>query len=65
MVLSCHIPRLACLIDVLIDVRVIKWLADLIDGCSSSSSSASPPVVQGVHKLVHEGMGLQVEFGPL
>lgn len=57
----CNAPR-PCLIDVRIDVLAIKWLADLIGGCSRSSSSCSP-VVECTNPVVHEGLGLQVEFG--
>lgn len=61
-----------CLIDVRIDVLAIKWLADLIGGCSRPSSSFSPswspavrhwPVVECTNVVVHEGLGLQVESG--
>lgn len=66
-----QIPGPACLIDVRIDVLAIKWLADPIGACSSSSIlavmlAACPPLCPSLSARVRgcmRDLGLQVEFG--
>lgn len=61
-----QIPGPACLIDVRIDVLAIKWLADPIGACSSSSIlavmlAACPPPCPSLSarvRGVHEGFGI-------
>lgn len=62
-----------CLIDVRIDVLAIKWLADPIGACSSSSIlavmlAACPPLCPSLSarvRGVHEGFGIAGGIRPL